>query len=456
MSVESEPEPAGQEPPGSGGAGCPAPTAHKRLEEGHRWWHGCLDNYDDPPSFQANLNACLQALRNVTFALQKEKRLIPDFDVWYPPQQDAMRANPLMRWLVNSRNRVVKSGDLELLSTATMRLILQYQDVASAVSDSLPDATKESRTKTLPLYARPSEYHKFLAEIPASILKQSSIFIERRWVDKALPDSELLDALAHCYGVLSNLLDSAHEQAGVGSHPIAMHGTGRAVETLPSHRGRMPCMVTTLDARTAHYRYGDGQLVGGHYRSLKLPDAMPARTAKRYGLERFTEEMGGQKESIFDYMIPLMDQAKRVLQKDKCHIFIVFFFKGTVVRAIQSAVFEDRPTKHAYARHLANQVAVDGFDGIITLGEVWNSGVVLDEDGAVIAPEHVPDRREGLEVYAEVKGGEHRTRITYFHRRFGRIVYDEVVDMDDQSLENNFMHPVRQVWKSQHAADNET
>lgn len=452
MNVKSEPYDGDQEP-AQKGPGCPTPTAQKRLEEGHRWWHGCLDNYDDPPSFQANLNACIQALRNVTFALQKEKRLIPDFDTWYPPQQDLMRADPLMRWLVNSRNRVVKSGDLELLSTATMRLILQYKDVSSAVSDSLPDATTESRTKTLPLYSRPSEYYKFLTGIPSGVLKQSSIFIERRWVDRALPESELLDALAHCYGVLSELLDSAHAQAGVDGHVTALRGTGKVMDKLPAHRGRLPCMVTTLEARTAHYRFGDNQLVRGEYQLLNLPETMSARAEKRYAIDQFAEEVGGQRESIFDYMAPLMNQAKRVLQKDKCHIFIAFLFKGANLRAIQSAVFEDRAGKHAYTRELANQVAANGVDGIITLGEVWQSGVVVDEDGAVIAPEDVPGRREGLEVYAEVKGGEYRSTIAFFHRRFGRIVYDEVLDMDGQSVENNFMHPVRQVWTSQEAEE---
>ncbi len=27
---------------------CPTPTAHKWLEEAHRVWHECLDQYQDP------------------------------------------------------------------------------------------------------------------------------------------------------------------------------------------------------------------------------------------------------------------------------------------------------------------------------------------------------------------------------------------------------------------------
>ncbi|WP_152546776.1 hypothetical protein [Amycolatopsis orientalis] len=449
MSVEPASKPEGNQDTPPAETTCPTPTAHKRLEEGHRWWHGCLDNYDDPPAFRANLNACLQALRNVTWVLQKEKRLVPEFDSWYPPQQDTMRGDPLLKWLVNSRNRVVKSGDLELLSTAQMQLILQYKDVAAAVTQSLPSATSTQRVKALPLDARPEEYHKFLANIPTSVLNQSSIFIERSWIDKALPDKELLNALAHCYGTLSDLLDSAHEQAGIEGHSVMAHGVKHDSTQLSTHGGRLPCMVTTLDMRTAHYRFGDAKLVRGEYRKLEIPKTIAKRTVKRYGLDQFKTELNQDKSSLFDFMEPLMNQACRFLQSDKAHIFVTFLFKGPELVHIQSAVFNDRASKHAYARELANQVAANSIDGVITLGEVWQSGVVIDEEGAVIPPGEVPDRREALEVYAESKTGENRSLTTYFHRRFGRIIFDETISCEDQSTENNFMSPVRAVWASE-------
>jgi hypothetical protein len=124
-------------------------------------------------------------------------------------------------------------------------------------------------------------------------------------------------------------------------------------------------------------------------------------------------------------------------------------FKGSVPFSIESAVFVDRATKYAYARELAAQVAASGADGLITLGEVWQSGLVLDEEGVATPPAEVPDRREALQVYAEVKSGEYKSKVCFFHRRFGRIQLDEEVNMEIHSLENNFMLPVRESWKTE-------
>lgn len=157
-------------------ASCPTPTAHKRPDEAHRWWHGCLSGYDDPPGFRANLNSCLQALRNVTCVLQKERRLVPGFESWYPEWQQRMSDDSIMVWLVKSRNRVVKMGDLDLLSSATMRLELGYRDVADSVETSLPGVGREVK-KSIPPDVRPSEYTKFfLNNIPSSLFpKRASL-----------------------------------------------------------------------------------------------------------------------------------------------------------------------------------------------------------------------------------------------------------------------------------------
>lgn len=61
---------------------CPLPATHRRLAEAHLLWHQTLDNYQDPDAFRANLNATIQALRNVTFAIQSEKHAIAIFDEW--------------------------------------------------------------------------------------------------------------------------------------------------------------------------------------------------------------------------------------------------------------------------------------------------------------------------------------------------------------------------------------
>jgi hypothetical protein len=62
---------------------CPIQDTHSRLHQAHRLWHQVQQEYGDPDGFCTNLNALVQALRSVTFILQKEKRIIPEFDSWY-------------------------------------------------------------------------------------------------------------------------------------------------------------------------------------------------------------------------------------------------------------------------------------------------------------------------------------------------------------------------------------
>ena len=79
---------------------CPIPNAHRRLHECHRLWHAAAAEYDDQEGFRTSLNALLQALRNVTFVLQKEKRGIPDFDTWSEQWREIMGKDGVAAYVV--------------------------------------------------------------------------------------------------------------------------------------------------------------------------------------------------------------------------------------------------------------------------------------------------------------------------------------------------------------------
>ncbi len=121
---------------------CPIPKTHRRLVEAHVLWHQSLEQYHQPESFQANLNATIQALRNVTFILQNEKHTFSQFEDWYKRWQDRMKAHPILRWLKEARNTVAKQGDLETSSTAVVKLVTWKDDVL--VESSVPPDTPPS------------------------------------------------------------------------------------------------------------------------------------------------------------------------------------------------------------------------------------------------------------------------------------------------------------------------
>jgi hypothetical protein len=212
---------------------CPIPNAHRRLEEAHRLWHRTAESYEDPEEFRTQLNALIQALRNVTWVLQKEKRAIPDFDNWYPQWQTLTKEDAVLRWLHRARNIIVKEGDLDTHSTATAWIQASWDEPQSSTFEVPP------LVPTLTIAAGILSGQEF----PADIRRQGVLNVERRWVADDLPEWELLDGLAHCHGILSLLIRAAHRQAGSPMDELdsmghlAIGGTSQGRATVLHGRG---------------------------------------------------------------------------------------------------------------------------------------------------------------------------------------------------------------------------
>ena len=81
----------------------PLDNAFKRLYDARAHWDQSNINYFDPNLFRMNVNAMIQALRSVTFLLQKKKSLIGSFEPWYKGWQEKMRQDPSLKWLLAAR-----------------------------------------------------------------------------------------------------------------------------------------------------------------------------------------------------------------------------------------------------------------------------------------------------------------------------------------------------------------
>lgn len=78
---------------------CVIPNTHNRLNEVHMLIHQTANNYFNPEGFRVNLDATIQAMRNLTFALQAEKGSIGDeFENWYSEWQEKMKNDSLMKF----------------------------------------------------------------------------------------------------------------------------------------------------------------------------------------------------------------------------------------------------------------------------------------------------------------------------------------------------------------------
>jgi hypothetical protein len=184
---------------------CPIPTAHGRLREFHHFWHEALVAYGDPDGFAFNLNALVQAARNVTFLLQSEKEHLPDFERWYATWQARLGADAVAAWAADARTTVVHKSDLERSSGAIARIHdnLDFARFKMNVPPTVPsDELAHSLVQTAPPKVR-------------AMLANCVLSLERTWIVTDLPDREILDAFAHVYGELASLLAEAHDRAEV-------------------------------------------------------------------------------------------------------------------------------------------------------------------------------------------------------------------------------------------------
>lgn len=444
----------------SHGVRCPTPTAHKRLEEVHSFWHKCVDGYQDPEDFRVNLNACIQAARNLTFALQAEKRLIDDFDDWYTPWQAAIKADPIMKWLNEARVQIVHRGDLETNSLAVARLIVDYSDAAREVVDGLGSARPEPRGEadvreevSAPPLLTLAEILEHVSglELPDRVYRESTLSIERRWEDSALPGRELTESLAHVYGFLRRVIHDAHDHVGITHGTVAdLDGETVRVPEVPENGGRLPCMVTTRSVRTVTFNVKDGRVATAGRRVALRPSAAKARAAqKKYKLERASIGELPSVETILDLTDWYAERAKAIVRSGEEHAWMVFFFRGTVPVDAQALFARDAAEKRALAQELADIVAVNGVDGVVEVGEFWHAPFTVGPDGAHLRPADHPHRGEALAIHIELADGRSKTTSLLIERRRGlrrRVKF--LPTHDESGYQNNTLEPVRAVWRA--------
>lgn len=364
---------------------CPLAAVDRRLGDLHRLWHQAERAYFQPDDFRLAIQSAIQTARQVSFVLQKNKGLIPDFDNWYANQQSILSSIPLMKWMVDARNRIEKQGDLEGHSFISAEIVASHLDdgVRIQVPAKLSDA---------PI--------ALLKSIPMSMLgdhirKDGILRIRRRWIENSLPGTELLEAVATAYGHLAQLVRSAHEQIGLIESDVTRAGTGR-----------LPCMIGHEEARTANIWLATGaplefETVKEEIGREEIMSHGP-KFKKRYGVD--AAKIYTDSEDVHDQVRSVFETARRVFEKDGHHITIAILFRDG-----KPADFRElRPMEHGHKflmmRDLALHAARIGADGVILIGESWRARA--DAAKPYLRPVDSPTRREFLSATAVSKDGE--------------------------------------------------
>ena len=366
-----------------------------------------------------------------------------------------MQADPIMRWVVKSRNRIVKEGDLETHSEAIGRLIVGYDGAADEVRSGLgiayPDnqnADVRARTKPPPRFSTKQIIDELAARsIPQSVLDEATITVERRWVDRALPDHELLDALASAVGLLSTLVADAHTHMGIETGISVTHdGDEMIIEADENWRGRFPCMVTSRRMRTLAFAFADGGLVDERGRAWRVAPSTDEAMMQRYGRTSPTDASGWV--SALDALPHFVDNAIRILRTDPDHGWMIFYFHGGTIVDAQVLAAVDKVGKRMLAQDIAEHVAANGFDGLAMTGEAWFSKIAYDAEGGLINPADSPDRSEVVTIDVAVASGERKAVSIPFVRTPGQpIEIGEPHELSEGAM-HNFLMPVYAVWES--------
>jgi hypothetical protein len=429
------------------GLSCPIASAHKRMEDAHHLWHEALEAYNNPEDFRVKLNGCITTLRTVTWLIQKTKPNIPEFDSWYKPWQEKMRKDPIMRWLVNARNKIEKEGDLDTKSSALVSVC------SSRFSSSVLELTMDPFKPT-------SEIAREIAgspDVEIGLKRNGALRVERRWLANNLPEVELLDALSHVYGFLNSLISSAHSQIGLQETCVMrLSEKGQPEKVLETKhlKGRLPCMVGVAEDRAIWVN-----LSNGNFRDvLRLPLEIKKEkkdlnyAAKRYSPKDFSFGAEGLKPSWQEMARNFMEMAKRVLQKDHFHDTFIFLKLPNGEVEINEVEIAEPGDWSVFWNKLAAKMEQNGASGLIVISEIWIAP--FDPHNPYANAAYSSERNEALRVVAAEANGKEISWITVFKREGTEIKFDETKETIGILKENSFLEPIRKVWTKRQSLDN--
>ncbi len=390
-------------------------------------WHSMAEAYMQPDTFRMHLNSLIQGLRNVTFMLQKQKGELPNFEVWYSRFQEQAKADPIMRWVVKSRNRVVKESDLELLSEVKVRWVADWMNKGERKFTFPPRMASEAILRSL------------FSGMPSG--RGGVVTTSRRWVDRALPEKELMNATREAFISLSGLLVEAHAACGEGSCGLG----GRTPECVSDALTQDPlsCMDINPGILQKHLDLDSMHGINEVYKSIPYDEARAAKAHKRYGTTPFSSG------NPIEVAPQVMEHARAILVRDKKHMNVVWLFRGDEIFESFSPSYADQNAKYLAFHRIADRMETLGADGILIVAEIWYADYKCDDKGKVIPPrDRGKDRMEALHVLSARRNGRVASLVAPFSRKLlGAIHLEDTVQEDVESSSFGILNPILERWR---------
>lgn len=403
-----------------------------RLREVFHHWMRSAEGYFDPEEFRISLNACIQSIRNVTFALQKQKENIKNFSVWYAEWQDALKRDPIMRWCVEARNEIVKQEDLKTKSLAKASLLNSYYETTENIFSVSPFLNGHQIAEII------KQEH-----LPEELCKDGYLKVEKQWIVENLPEIELLSVLSHAFTVLFLLIDDIEAQKGPSTaykNKIDEKSFISAFESLDDE-DKPKCMLSFEEYRTTWLKLSTGDFVRLNTESRSVERADTKNVEKKYGFDQIKLIKSRELKINVENFLKI---AKHVLKTDKYHFPTVIFVdrKGRV--SIYQTHFHEHDDKYLFWEKMAKEVKRRSVIEIITIGDTWHAP--FDPNNPGMRAGESEHRKEALLAVGLNKAGEEISVVAPYYREGEEIRFGEDEPFNGQA---NFLNPIKRLWARQ-------
>jgi len=408
-----------------------------RLNEVLKHLYTAANEYFHPENFRIALNACIQSARNVTFVLQKNKSEIENFDSWYGEWRTALAKDPIMKWCVEARNRIVKEGDLETHSIAKVKLLISYDTPPSYTYNVNPFFDSDSIAEFIRKEKLPQEIEKF-----------GFIIVERQWICADMQNIELLTVLSHAFTILCSLLIDIDEKKG----PYTIYNNDdvkgddeyiRITQKIKDHK--RPDFIKNLHKiRTSTMKLSNGMI--SEYVSEPIDTSkFDENDFARYDftslgrLEKISSKSELSKKVKF-----LLQTGKIIFKTDGYHHPVIFLFNKNGSIAINRTIFNDNEDKYLFWEKIADEVRKCNYFSVIVISDTWVSK--FNEKAPMLRAEDDPKRTEALQAAGIDKWGNSTVITAPYTRTSEEIIFNE--NIIDENSKIGFLEPIRRVWES--------
>lgn len=409
---------------------CVLNNVEKRWIDSWNLWIDCAKAYCNPESFRLNLNNCIQTLRTITWILQKSKSDIPGFNEWYKKWQSQMRSDQILKWSHDSRNRIVKEGDLILFSKAKIAIVTSWFEPSSIEIE-------------IPPFTKTSDFVRAISErisIKPSYL-DAILRVERKWVDSELPKTELLEALAYTFRFLTKMLLDAHKSLLKDKYVEKCSW----YHVYNSQKKQIHGSMNSFDwYRTSWFDLKNNEFIDIQESVINKKLLSQKKAKERYSnclssIRKFKDAKNLNEEAKIFF-----EMAKGVLKRDGHHspIAIIGYPNGS--KKVYSLAFKGKSDKILVIHKLANTLKSTGAITFILIGESWlypASTVKYTKKGF-----ECPDKKEALSVSAlNAKGDEFHYNVI-FEKLDNKIVIKEESQDKFGNYNEFLLLPIKKAW----------